>query len=856
MLENYSKLLDESLPKARESIETATTQHENYQNVKRKNGGIISRGKATADQLRDAHDEQEQAKTSYLKSQKEALRLNTATQEEALMALPRTFTGAYQVLSAAASAPLAAMVDDFGTYDKEFGNEIKSYESVSMELGSQQAFNSAVAELIEHEKQYQVILTSLVFFKKQVVSAAQAIKVPEATLNGIFNQVELLEANENAFVDKLVAASKHAPGQDKKCSVAYNIGEHVRNTVGATAKLYVPYIEALSQVLEDFEHVKLKSKGFCAKLKEFERECALTGMTSFQFNTMISAPAKHLHMLLGDLKELLNNTSPTGDSAGWAIVHEACEKLTKVLQRIDEAKKYSDRIKKLIKLKETLLPDVDDLVNGTRDFIYDCDVSVANISIGDFGGDDDGTMQIPGLPAGAASAAASAAGAPNDSGNNPLTALKNGQTMSFYLFSDVAFFVYKKHVAARVGVKDMKVTPIGKEKGGKYSLTMQVYHNIGIDGGNSNGSTGKVNSFKMVVGSEAAFNQLSFNLQEAIIKRSKTQVLGVPLETIMDRPPERDRAVPKIFESIATYIRENCATDDAEGVFRLSGSSSAVALYLARINAGMRVRFNDVISAGAIFKAILRAMPAPLLTAEVYDSWIQYREDPEKMKTECLPKLPQYNRFLLFLIVDLCVEVSKHSELNKMTRENLSIVFAPNILYKNKKANDPAAINQSNIAVSTLITNAKTIFEDVVAELEAAKKSATDAKIKASSTKLERNIKRATLRRSAMLPDFEYSEEQAAADAAAAAAAATVAAAAAAASGTGAGANAGSSQPVVAVPSPVVKKYAKGVPVSKTLTAKTRPASGFIGTRAKTLPQRPVSVNGSVEAVAEKKDEN
>lgn len=854
MITNYSQLLDEGLPKAHESIETASIQHENYQNVKRKNGGIIARGKATPEQLKDAHDEQEQAKFSSIKSQKEALRRNTATQEAALMALPRTFAGAYQVLSAVASTSLAAMVDDMAPYDKEFGNEIRSYESVSMELGSQQAFNGAVAELIEHEKQYQVILTSLVFFRKQLVSAAGSIKVPESTLNSIFNQVDFLEANENAFVDKIVAASKVAPAAK---SVAGALGECVRSTVGATGKLYVPYLEQLSRVLEEFEHVKVKSKGFCAKLKEFERECALTGMTSFQFNTMISAPAKHLHSLLGDLKEVLNNTSPTGDQAGWASLHEGCEKLTKVLQRVDEAKKYSDRIKKLIKLKE-LLPDVDDLVDGTRDFIHDCDVSIAAVTLGDFGGSDDFASSAPTpspslqSPAGGSSGSG---GSTADS-NNPVASLKAGQTYGFYLFSDVAIFMYKKHAVARINIKDMTASPVGKEKGGKYSIAVTVFRNIGINGA-APAQASKPNTFKLIIGSEAAYNQLSFNLQEAIIKRSKTQIMGVALETVMARPPERGRAVPKIFESIAQYIRENCATDDAEGVFRLSGSSSAVASYLARINAGMRVRFDDVISAGAIFKAILRSMPKPLLTAELYDSWMKYREDPDKMKTECLPKLPQYNRFLLYMIVDLCCDVSKHAELNKMTMENLSIVFAPNILYKNKNSNDPAAINQSNIAVSTLINNAKSIFENVATEIEAMKKSATDAKIKASNTKLERNIQRATLRRSAMVENFDYDEAQAAADAAAANAAAgtppalhrTATAPVGGVGGAGAGAGArprplsGTAQGVVST-SPGVKRFSKGNPLAKTMPGKSRPGSGFIGVRTKTLPSKPSEVEG------------
>ncbi len=46
---------------------------------------------------------------------------------------------------------------------------------------------------------------------------------------------------------------------------------------------------------------------------------------------------------------------------------------------------------------------------------------------------------------------------------------------------------------------------------------------------------------------------------------------------------------------------------------------------------------------------------------------------------------------LLYWILDLCVLISSHSAVNKMTPQNLAIVFAPN-LFKTMVVEDPLAV--------------------------------------------------------------------------------------------------------------------------------------------------------------------
>ena len=76
-----------------------------------------------------------------------------------------------------------------------------------------------------------------------------------------------------------------------------------------------------------------------------------------------------------------------------------------------------------------------------------------------------------------------------------------------------------------------------------------------------------------------------------------------------------------------------------------------------------------------------------------------------------MKKLPEVNRSVFHAISILCYNVMCHSDVNKMTANNLGIVFAPSCLYS--QSNDPSALEKSldaNALVSYIFQNIDVVF--------------------------------------------------------------------------------------------------------------------------------------------------
>ena len=93
---------------------------------------------------------------------------------------------------------------------------------------------------------------------------------------------------------------------------------------------------------------------------------------------------------------------------------------------------------------------------------------------------------------------------------------------------------------------------------------------------------------------------------------------------------------------------------------------------------------DEVYFASAVLKHYFRSLPTPLIKPQFYETFMlttkcrdQERKDMLKNAVRLLP----VNYFtLLKKISDLCFEISKHSSSNKMTCENLSVCWTPNLL--------------------------------------------------------------------------------------------------------------------------------------------------------------------------------
>ena len=168
-------------------------------------------------------------------------------------------------------------------------------------------------------------------------------------------------------------------------------------------------------------------------------------------------------------------------------------------------------------------------------------------------------------------------------------------------------------------------------------------------------------------------------------KAAKFQLFGGPLIEAVRRS---DRPIPRLCSQCMDFLRANGL--DEPGLFRVAGNKDAIEAIRHEYEEGdgAEVRLEEVHDVAGVFKLYLRMLPEPLIPYSRYDAFIRVGALKDKARElqrntelrEQVAQLPTENYALLCSLVRFLVEVSNHSGLNKMTPENLAIVFAPNLL--------------------------------------------------------------------------------------------------------------------------------------------------------------------------------
>ncbi|KAJ2049098.1 Rho-type gtpase-activating protein [Coemansia sp. RSA 455] len=188
------------------------------------------------------------------------------------------------------------------------------------------------------------------------------------------------------------------------------------------------------------------------------------------------------------------------------------------------------------------------------------------------------------------------------------------------------------------------------------------------------------------------------------------------------------RSVPWVVRAAIEFIEAEGLT--MEGVYRRSGSTMdirAVQMEITRVATATNNRFGDepaiapsdtdVTSVTSVLKQYFRDLPNPLMTSETYHLWVQASniassEERVKVYRTISDSMPvPHSETLRYLMTHL-KRVADHHQDNKMTPNNLSVVFAPNILHMGKNDVLQEMANMSGISrtVSFLIQNAEDIW--------------------------------------------------------------------------------------------------------------------------------------------------
>uniref|UniRef100_A0A8C3MUG6 Uncharacterized protein n=1 Tax=Geospiza parvula TaxID=87175 RepID=A0A8C3MUG6_GEOPR len=182
----------------------------------------------------------------------------------------------------------------------------------------------------------------------------------------------------------------------------------------------------------------------------------------------------------------------------------------------------------------------------------------------------------------------------------------------------------------------------------------------------------------------------SFTLRQSLTKRNssgqldlggKMALFGHPLALICG---EDDTLPQPVQDLLAILYMKGPST---EGIFRKTANEKARKELKEDLNKGGNVdlKSKSVHLLAVVLKDFLRNIPSKLLSADLYEKWMQALEKPSKQEKieelkEVADKLPRPNLVLLKLLLSLLHHISQNAETNRMDSSNLAICIGPNML--------------------------------------------------------------------------------------------------------------------------------------------------------------------------------
>ncbi|KAJ1797889.1 Rho-type gtpase-activating protein [Coemansia sp. RSA 2399] len=211
---------------------------------------------------------------------------------------------------------------------------------------------------------------------------------------------------------------------------------------------------------------------------------------------------------------------------------------------------------------------------------------------------------------------------------------------------------------------------------------------------------------------------------------------------LVEQAASENRSVPWVVQTAVSFIEAEGIS--MEGVYRRSGSTMDIREVQMQISKCAQLTNNkfddplhkiadadmDVASVTSMLKQYFRDLPNPLMTSATYNLWVQAAninppEERIKVYRTIADSMPDaHAQTLRFMMMHL-KRIADNQKENKMTTNNLSVVFAPNILHMGKGDMLQEMANMSNInkTVSFVIQNAGEIWDDTQYETYGASSS-------------------------------------------------------------------------------------------------------------------------------------
>lgn len=190
-----------------------------------------------------------------------------------------------------------------------------------------------------------------------------------------------------------------------------------------------------------------------------------------------------------------------------------------------------------------------------------------------------------------------------------------------------------------------------------------------------------------------------------------TKQFGVTLQFIKQN---YNVVIPPVVSECVTYLDKPDALE-TEGLFRRSAYTVKIKQLKEVANRGANLTFDSPHEAAVLLKTFLRELKEPILTQELYDEVIQFQycnkeEQLRQASVLIMEKLPLDNYKILQYIISFLSRVMERADLNKMTAQNLAVVFGPNLIWSDSISMSLSAIGPINHFTHFLLQHHREIF--------------------------------------------------------------------------------------------------------------------------------------------------
>jgi len=188
-----------------------------------------------------------------------------------------------------------------------------------------------------------------------------------------------------------------------------------------------------------------------------------------------------------------------------------------------------------------------------------------------------------------------------------------------------------------------------------------------------------------------------------------TRVFETPLDQL---PLVPGYGIPQVLFDTSDALLNTPGVLDQEGLFRLSASRNDLAKAKTAYDLGQNVNIwsYDANVIAGLMKQWFRELPDSVIPAKIAVKFAAAAQESPATIKSYLPELPEVNRRCLHKLIEVGYNVALHCASNKMTAENVSIVFGQLIIRREDELNPLTQVPNLNALACNMIKNYDAIF--------------------------------------------------------------------------------------------------------------------------------------------------